>query len=224
VDTPKPPVTVVALGDSLTDGNGSTPGANTPLARLPGRAPGAARRGGAERRHLRRPPAEAGMGRAALERAGATCSRMPGVRAMVVLLGTNDIGWPGGPFAPDEKPMRADEMIQGLRQLIAHGPRAQRAHHGRHHRAQRERAARHAARRPPFGRERWVRQAVNRWIRESGAFDAVVDFDALLRDPARPSRLKAAMDSGDHLHPGDAGYKAMAALIDLEGLGVPIQP
>jgi lysophospholipase L1-like esterase len=59
---------------------------------------------------------------------------------------------------------------------------------------------------------------VNRWIREAGAFDAVVDFDALLRDPARPSHLRAAMDSGDHLHPGDAGYRTMAQSIDLEAL------
>jgi lysophospholipase L1-like esterase len=51
---------------------------------------------------------------------------------------------------------------------------------------------------------------VNDWIRGSGAFDAVVDFDAVLRDPAHPSRLSPAFDSGDHLHPGDTGYEAMA--------------
>ncbi len=56
-----------------------------------------------------------------------------------------------------------------------------------------------------------VRQAVNHWLRTAGAFDAVVDFDAVLRDPAHPARLLPAYDSGDHLHPGDAGYQAMAA-------------
>lgn len=60
-----------------------------------------------------------------------------------------------------------------------------------------------------------VRVAVNRWIRGSGEFDAVLDFDAVLRDPAQPQRLLPAYDSGDHLHPGDAGYAAMAAAVDL---------
>jgi len=60
------------------------------------------------------------------------------------------------------------------------------------------------------------RQAVNSWIRTSGAFDAVIDFDAALRDPARPDRLSPAYDSGDHLHPSSAGYKAMAEAMDLK--------
>jgi len=56
---------------------------------------------------------------------------------------------------------------------------------------------------------------VNQWIRTSGAHDAVIDFDAVARDPARPGRLQAAFDSGDHLHPNDAGYRAMAESLDL---------
>ena len=59
------------------------------------------------------------------------------------------------------------------------------------------------------------RQAVNHWIRTSGAFDAVIDFDAVLRDPSHPARLLPAYDSGDHVHPNDAGYRAMADAIDL---------
>jgi lysophospholipase L1-like esterase len=59
------------------------------------------------------------------------------------------------------------------------------------------------------------RQAVNAWIRTAGLFDAVVDFDAALRDPADPSRLNPAFDSGDHLHPNEAGYRVMAQQIDL---------
>lgn len=59
------------------------------------------------------------------------------------------------------------------------------------------------------------RQAVNAWIRTGGAFDAVIDFDQALRDPADPGRIRAEFDSGDHLHPNDAGYAAMAAAIDL---------
>jgi len=218
VETPKPPATVVTLGDSLTDGNGSTPGAHTrwpdALAeRLANRDIAVLNAGISGGRLLKD-----GMGRAGLERAGRDVFAQPGVRAMVVLLGTNDIGWPGGPFAPGEPAMRAEELIQGFRQLIelAH------AHNVRIVAGTitpNEGALQGTPLEGHYSPEKdKVRQAVNRWIRESGAFDAVVDFDALLRDPARPSRLKAAMDSGDHLHPGDAGYKAMAAAIDLQAL------
>jgi lysophospholipase L1-like esterase len=63
-----------------------------------------------------------------------------------------------------------------------------------------------------------LRQQLNAWIRTAGAFDAVVDFDAVLRDPAHPRRLRPEFDSGDHLHPGDAGYRAMAEAIDIAPL------
>ncbi|MDR7303744.1 SGNH/GDSL hydrolase family protein [Haloactinomyces albus] len=63
-----------------------------------------------------------------------------------------------------------------------------------------------------------VRQAVNTWIRNSGKFDAVVDFDAVLRDPAHPTRLAPRYDTGDHVHPNDAGLAAMAAAIELDTL------
>lgn len=218
VETPAPPATVVAFGDSLTDGNGATPGANTrwpdALAeRLADRNVAVLNAGISGGRLLKD-----GMGRAGLERAGRDVFAQPGVRAMVVLLGTNDIGWPGGPFAPDEPAVRAEELIQGFRELIemahAHNVRIVAATI-----APTERALEGTPLEGHYspGKDK-VRQDVNRWIRESGAFDAVVDFDALLRDPANPSRLRAAMDSGDHLHPGDAGYKAMAEAIDLEGL------
>jgi lysophospholipase L1-like esterase len=59
------------------------------------------------------------------------------------------------------------------------------------------------------------RARINSWIRTSGRFDAVIDFDAATRDPARPTQLRSAYDSGDHLHPNDAGYAAMADAIDL---------
>jgi lysophospholipase L1-like esterase len=225
VETPRPPTTVVTLGDSLTDGNGSTPSANTrwpdALAeRLVERNVAVLNAGISGGRLLKD-----GMGHAGLERAGRDVFAQPGVRAMIVLLGTNDIGWPGGPFAPSEPAVRAEAVIQGLRQLaeMAH------AHNVRIMAgtiAPTERALEGTPLEGHYSPEKdKVRQAVNRWIREGGAFDAVVDFDAVLRDPARPSRLKAAMDSGDHLHPGDAGYKAMAAAVDLDALlGTPARP
>lgn len=218
VQTPRPAAAVVTLGDSITDGNGATPGANArwpdALAeRLAGRGVAVLNAGISGGRLLRD-----GMGRAGLTRAAQDVFAQPGVRSLVVLLGTNDIGWPGGPFAPAEPALRAEELVQGYRQLIAMA----RSHNVRIV----------GGTIPPFGdalagtplaghyspEKDAVRQAVNRWIREARAFDAVVDFDALLRDPARPSHLRAAMDSGDHLHPGDAGYRAMADAIDLDAL------
>jgi lysophospholipase L1-like esterase len=63
-----------------------------------------------------------------------------------------------------------------------------------------------------------IRVAVNQWIRTSRAFDGVVDFDAALRDPAQPTELRRGFDSGDHIHPSDAGYAAMAEAIPLSSL------
>ncbi|OXH83610.1 GDSL family lipase, partial [Burkholderia multivorans] len=63
-----------------------------------------------------------------------------------------------------------------------------------------------------------IRLEVNRWIRSGGAFDGVVDFDAALRDPARPSVLQRRYDSGDGIHPSDAGYAAMAEAVPLARL------
>jgi lysophospholipase L1-like esterase len=60
-----------------------------------------------------------------------------------------------------------------------------------------------------------VHQAMNTWIRSGGAFDGVIDFDRAVRDPANPARMMAAYDSGDHLHPGDAGYEAMGNAVPL---------
>lgn len=63
-----------------------------------------------------------------------------------------------------------------------------------------------------------LRQQVNAWIREGGVFDAVVDMDAALRDPSHPARLAPRYDSGDHLHPGDEGNRAMADAVPLDVL------
>jgi lysophospholipase L1-like esterase len=207
--------TVVALGDSITDGNGSTPDANRRwpdflAERLAPRGIAVANAGISGARLLRD-----GMGRSALARFEHDVLGQPGVSDVIVLLGTNDIGWPGGPFAPDERPVTLDELVTGYRQLVA-------AAHARGIRVT-------AGTVPPFEgalegtpfaghyspAKELLRRQLNDWIRSAGQFDAVVDFDAVLRDPARPQRLQAGFDSGDHLHPGDAGYRAMAAAIDI---------
>jgi lysophospholipase L1-like esterase len=120
-------------------------------------------------------------------------------------------------MAPADKIPTADAVIAGHRQIIAHA-------HLYHLRIIGATLTPfedtfHGA--PLFGyyseKER-VRQAVNTWIRESGAYDGAADFDAVVRDPANPRHIKAEFDSGDHLHPNDAGYVAMADSIDLGAL------
>jgi lysophospholipase L1-like esterase len=132
-----------------------------------------------------------------------------GVKYVTVLLGINDIGFSGIPGFTNQA-VSANDIIAGLTQII-------------------ERA--HAKGLKIFGctltpfegtfpgyytpAGEIKREAVNEWIRTSGAYDAVIDFDAAVRDPSHPTRMLPAYDSGDHLHPNDAGYQAMAGAIDL---------
>jgi lysophospholipase L1-like esterase len=209
---------VVALGDSITDGNGSTPGTDQRwpdfLARRLAPQGVAVLNAGISGNRLLRP----GMGDSGLARFERDVLRHPGLGAVIVLLGTNDIGWPGAAFAPHESLPQVSEITNGLRQLVEQA-------HVRNVRVI-------GATITPFEGalkgtpleghyspvKESLRQAVNDWIRHSGAFDAVIDFDRLARDPSRPTRLRAEFDSGDHLHPGDAGYRAMADSIDLRDL------
>lgn len=217
--------TVVVLGDSITDGNGSTPDRDRrwpdALARrLAPHGIAVANAGISGARLLRD-----GMGVNALARLEQDVFGLPGATDLVVLLGTNDIGWPGSPFAPHEAPMSFDELTAGYAQLIA----------AAHARGLRVTGAtippfQHALEGTPYAghyseAKDALRQRVNAWIRGNvrvdGGFDAVVDFDALLRDPADPRRLLPAYDSGDHLHPGDKGYEAMADAVDIRPLVAP---
>ncbi len=213
VETTQPTRTVVAFGDSITDGAASSPDRNRrwpdALAeRLAGRGVAVLNAGisGAQVLHD-------GMGQSALARFDRdVLSQRPD--SVVLLMGSNDIGWPGSSFEPTRAAMTPQRLIQGYRQLIA--------------RARLAGVRIVGATLPPFqgalpgspihgyasaDKDR-VRQQVNVWIRHSGEFDAVADFDALLRDPAQPARMRADYDSGDRLHPGDAGYRAMAESLD----------
>lgn len=210
VEVPRGTRSVATLGDSITDGNGSTPNQDRRwpdylARRLVGQGVAVANAGISGARLLRN-----GMGLNALARIEQDVLAQPGVTDLVVLLGINDIGWPGSPFAPGEPPVTLDELTSGFSQLAA---------------SARARGLRIiAGTLPPFegalegtpfaghysDEKETLRQALNQWIRRAPDFDAVVDFDAVLRDPEHPRRLRPLYDSGDHLHPGDRGYEAMA--------------
>jgi lysophospholipase L1-like esterase len=211
---------VVALGDSITDGDGSTVGANRRwpdvLARRLQGLDGA----------RRAPVLNAGIGANrllndsdlggvnALARLDRDVLAQPGARTLIVLEGINDIGFSQFPPTPGVEPrtnVSAQEIIGGYQQII------ERAH------ADGLRVL--GGTLVPFrGSFYWdqaaetKRQQVNTWIRTSGAFDGVIDFDAVVRDRADPAVLAPQYDSGDHLHPSDAGYQAMGDAIDLSCL------
>ncbi|MGJ6968580.1 SGNH/GDSL hydrolase family protein [Streptosporangium sp. G11] len=207
--------TIVALGDSITDGAGTTPGADAPwpslLARrlaarqdLPPRA--VINMGIAGNRVLRETD---GFGASALARFDRDVLARPGVRWVILAEGGNDICFGFMPGMPDSERATAQDIIAGYRMLIG-------------------RAHLHGLRiigctLTQFGgtfvftaESERVRQDVNRWIRGSGEFDAVVDLDAATRAPAAPTRLRTEFDSGDGIHPNDAGNKAIAEAFDLE--------
>ncbi|KQQ86387.1 hypothetical protein ASF77_20650 [Massilia sp. Leaf139] len=204
---------LVALGDSITDGQGSTSNANRRwpdyLARRLQSSLGSAGRIGVVNRGisgnsmLTDYPNALLAGYATLERFDRDVLATSGVRYLITLIGINDICYSSG-----SNPIPADELIAGYRQLIS--------------RAQARDITIIGATLPPFegfvyyttARER-VRRAVNDWMRASGEFDALLDVEAALRDPARPTRVLAAYDSGDHLHPSDAGYQAIANAVPL---------
>jgi len=201
----KPTGVLVALGDSITDGTQSGIDANRRwpdllAARLAsaGISMSVVNGGIGGGRVL-----DDGVGPNALARFDRDVLAQPGVTHVTIMEGINDIG--GGGSKP--YPSVAD-LIAGHRQLI------DRAH------ARGIRVI--GATLTPFeGAAYWTpegetkRQALNNWIRTSKAYDAVLDFDAAVRDPANPNKSQAAFDSGDHLHPSPAGYEAMASSIDL---------
>ena len=196
---------VVAFGDSITDGARSTVDTNNRwpdhLARrlaAAGRPVAVLNAGISGNRVL-----SDGAGVSALARFDKDVLMQTGVTHVVVMEGINDIG-----LARDNPSPSAADIIAGHKQLI------ERAH---------SRGLKvYGATLTPFEGAPYYtpegeakRQAVNDWIRTSKAYDAVIDFDAVTRDPSAPGRFLPSYDSGDHLHPGDAGYKAMGEAVDL---------
>jgi lysophospholipase L1-like esterase len=222
VETPRDGRALVVLGDSISDGVGSTTDTNqrwpdllaNRLNAKGAKGWGVVNMGISGNRLL-----SDGAGESALARFDRDVLSTPAVDAVVVFIGVNDLGISHGRFEgpmaemmkaarATSSPATAETMIAGYRQLIA--------------RAKAKGLKVLAATITPYGSAFYyseqgeaVRQAINSWIRSSKEVDGVLDFDAAIRDPARPTQMKNGFHSGDFLHGSDAGYAAMAAAIDL---------
>ena len=208
---------IVAFGDSLTEGNISQLDANNRwpdqlarrlVVRQSGRQLGVVNQGIGGGRML-----HDGRGDSGLRRFDRDVLAQPGVTHVVVLLGVNDLRNSQGRAG---EVVTADDLIGGLHQLAVRARAAgltafvgtvmtweNETFNGGHY--------------TPEGEAK--RQALNAWIRDTGVFDAVIDFEAALRDPGHPTRTLPRWDSGDHLHPNDLGYRHMADSIDLALFG-----
>jgi lysophospholipase L1-like esterase len=205
VEVPSPAGAIVALGDSITDGRGSTTNAND---RWPD----------ALARRLQADPTKTsiavlnqgiggnavltgGLGPTAVARFQRDVLEQRGVRWVIVLEGVNDLGGANDAGI-------ADRMIQAYQGFID--------------RAHAQGLLVYGVPILPFAGSQYdtpvrlaARDTINNWVRTSGSFDAVIDLDAAVRDPANQSRLLGAYDSGDALHLNPTGYQAMGAAIDL---------
>jgi lysophospholipase L1-like esterase len=212
-----PSAAIAILGDSITDGRGSTTDGNN---RWPDML--AARlQASAETRHLAvlnlgvggNRLLNDGNGPNVLARLDRDVAAQTGVRYLIVFEGVNDLGTltSDGEVSPEAHAALVARVISAYEQIITRA-------HARGVRV-------YGATLTPFGGMTTYRadaaaeadrEAVNHWIRTSGRFDAVIDFDAATRDPAQPTRLLAAYDTGDHLHLSPEGFNAMANAIPLD--------
>jgi len=197
---------VVTLGDSIADGRGSTTNGNDRwpdnLARRLQAEPNTAKIGVLNQGIGGNAVVTGGLGPTALERFKRDVLGQSGVRWVIILEGVNDIGGSSSTKA-------ATDLIAAYERFI--------------NESHAQKIMVYGVPILPFGGSTYgsndhetSRQTVNKWIRTSGKFDAVIDLDAAVRDPANPTRLLAEYDSGDHLHLNVAGYQKMAEAVDLD--------
>jgi lysophospholipase L1-like esterase len=217
VDVPSA-ATVAAIGDSITDGMRSSLNENhrwpdalaRRLARAGDGSTAVVNLGISGNRLLNDSPC---YGDALVRRFGRDVLDHAGVKTAILLVGINDINFSSTPARAGldcdfpHTSVTAADLIAGYQRLIAEAHR---------HGVRVFGATLTPAALPPQPES--IRLAVNQWIRTSKAFDGVADFDAALRDPARSDRLQRGYDSGDHIHPSDAGYAAMADAVPLEAV------
>lgn len=205
--------TIVAVGDSITDGGGLRwPALLAARLIMQKKNYGVLNQGIAGNRILGQGEDDFSVifGVNALARLERDVFGQPNVKYLILYEGINDIGLPGA-FGNPSPPVTPAQVIAGMRQVIA--------------RAREHGLVIYGATLAPFEgtvlpgyytpEKEVTRQAVNQWIRTAREFDGYFDFDKALQDPAHPARLKPEYDSGDHLHPNDAGEKAMSEAIDL---------
>jgi lysophospholipase L1-like esterase len=207
----------VSLGDSITDGNCSTVDTNN---RWPDHI--------AERLQAENHPDVAvvnesysgdrvltnGMGTNALSRFDMSVLSHPHVSTVVMMMGINDIGWTGqGAITPTDPEPTADDVVAGYKQLI------DRAHaHGIRFVAITLTPFIDTFKGTPLSgyytpEKEKLREEVNAWIRSNKMADGLIDFEKVVEDPNNPKHINPAYDCGDHLHPNDAGYQAMAKAV-----------
>ena len=232
IDAPPDGAAIVAFGDSWFDGDGSTADANHRLGDILAERLHRDARGGRFgvlnegiignrllRDSPREPPSQFGdaLGESGLKRFERDVLGQPGVKVVLLRFGVNDLGLPGS-LAPAAESVTAADLISGYRRLVASAHR-----HGLRVIGTTITPFENATTAPNYytPEKEAVRQEVNAWIRGSRDFDGVVDLDRFLRDPDHTTRLLPAYDSGDHLHPNDAGYAVAANAIPLPLLGIP---
>jgi len=208
---------VVAIGDSITDGHGATTNGNdrwTDVLAVHLQSSSATRNIGVSNQgiggnHL----LTDGLGPNALARFDRDALAPAGVRWVIVFEGVNDLG--GIAFKGDASAADHAALVQRI--LAAYEQMISRAHaHGLRVYGATITPYTGSGYYHPGPQNEADRQAVNQWIRAAGHFDAVIDFDAVVRDPQHPDQLLPAFDCGDRLHPSPAGYKAMGEAIPLD--------
>jgi lysophospholipase L1-like esterase len=213
---------IVALGDSIADANGSTPDMNFRWpdelakrlhARLGGRPMGVLNQGtGGDRVIWDSPPPPLGGNDSGLRRFDRDVVAAPGVTHVIVLLGVNDLRNGGGRPDNPATAVTADDVIDGYKQMIARAHSSGLKIYG---------ATLLPWWRSIFTNDNWTQQKwqksqdINKWIRTSGAFDAVIDFDKCVANPSDPRTMLDVYDSGDHLHPSDRGYVHLGECVEL---------